>query len=553
MWRSVVLRKIDRRTLTWIQWLLFGAVLGYGAWLRFRLPQVPLFDYDVLGYLSPAIDKLLGRGITHVLRNYFYPAFAYTGLRMFADFKALSVVQHLLGLFAGIILFLSWRLLPRFVDRSRRAGPIYGFAGVLLSAIYLTAEEPIHFEMCVRSEGILSFLLITNIYLALLCCEKIFERERPRIWPVIGIVVVVSCIATVLAKTSLLLGVIASLVPVAALLLVRGSGRNKLVLATGSLVAVIALVLPAWLAARSDPDNRTYLPTQLFVVHARMIREQISSDAVGNHDVKYPKELLREVEQLLTTELPKASLNPNTPTLGFNPDDLMFGPTSLDARLRTRFGDDLDQLCAFYSHYYFRTWLHRPAAMSAKIWKQMRSFYTAPCPAYWIWRTRDLSRDYRDSIAAAEEFSLPQAWASYPPFPRFFEQTRQLAGGQSQMVLPALVQRLQKFAARTYLISLLLGLGAIVVIAVHPRLRRDLGRLAAVVGLLMWWNFGSCLEVAIVHTLDVVRFNTIQIIFTVLTQFAAIFLVSEVARRAFLKRYFGSSNASLRADRTVLS
>jgi diacylglycerol kinase family enzyme len=100
-------------------------------------------------------------------------------------------------------------------------------------------------------------------------------------------------------------------------------------------------------------------------------------------------------------------------------------------------------------------------------------------------------------------------------------------------VLSATVRRWQVFAGRTYLISLFLGLGAAVVTAVLPRLRRDLGRLAAVVGLLMWWNFGSCMEVAIVHTLDNVRYDTIQIIFTVLTQFAAIFLVWEVARRAF--------------------
>jgi predicted membrane protein len=106
-----------------------------------------------------------------------------------------------------------------------------------------------------------------------------------------------------------------------------------------------------------------------------------------------------------------------------------------------------------------------------------------------------------------------------------------------------MVQRLQRFAARTYLISLLLGIGAVVLTAVHPRFSRDLGRLAAVIGLLMWWNFGSCMEVAVVHTLDNVRYDTIQIIFTVLTQFAAIFLVWEVARRAFRTGWFSRNDA----------
>jgi hypothetical protein len=546
MRRFAALRKVEKRTL--IQWILFGAVLGYGAWLRFRLPQVPLFDFDVLGYLSPAVDKLLGRGFTHVLRNYFYPGFLYAVLRSFSDFRAISVVQHLLGLFAGIILFLSWRLLPRFIDRSRTVSPTYGFAGVLLSAIYLTAEEPIHFEMSVRPEGIVSFLLITNIYLALVCCQKVFERDRRHISPALGIAVVVTCAATILAKPSLLLAVIASLVPVAAMLWRRASPRaDKLVLAIGSVVAAVMLALPAQLAARSDPDNRTFLPTELFVIHARIIREQISSDTADSRDSKYPKELLREVQHILTSELSKAGLNKTYPTLGFDPDYLMFAPTSLDAQLRARFSGNLDRLCAFYSYYYVRTWLHRPGAMAAKIWREMNTFYHLPCPAYWTWRTRDLSRDYRDSIAAAEKFSVPRTWSNYTPFSRFLERTVRLATGGSQFVLPAIVRQLQVFAARTYLICMMLGMAAIVVTVVHTGVRRDLGRLAAVVGLLMWWNFGSCMEVAIVHTLDNVRYNTIQIIFTALTQFGTIFLALKVARRAFSTRYPSKTNPGLRA------
>jgi hypothetical protein len=545
MWRSGAVSNVDARTVAWTQWILFGTLLGYGAWLRFHLPQVPLFDYDVLGYLSPAVDKSLGRGFSHVLRNYLYPGFLYAVLRSFADFRAISVIQHLLGLAAGIILFLSWRLLPRFIDRARGVGPIYGFAGVLLSAIYLTAEEPIHFEMSVRPEGIVSFLVIANIYLALRCSEKIFQRDGLPTAVMLGIATVVTCVLTILAKPSLCLGVVASVVPVAAILGSRISRRDKLVLATGAALAAVALTLPAQLAARTDSDNRTFVPTQLFVIHAGIIREQIKSDAVDNPERKYPKELLQEVEQMLTTELVKAGLDKSYPTLGFNPDLLMFDPACLDAQLRTRFGGNLDQLCAFYWHYYFRTWQRRPSAMAGKIWRQMTIFYRVPCPAYWTWRTRDLSRDYKDSIAAVEKFALAQTWSNYTPFTQFFGQTVQLAQGGPEFVLPAMVRRLQIFAARTYLISLLLGLGAAVVTAVLPRLRRDLGRLAAVVGLLMWWNFGSCLEVAIVHTLDNVRYDTIQIIFTVLTQFAALFLAWEVVRRAFPTRHPRDSDHSV--------
>ena len=53
--------------------------------------------------------------------------------------------------------------------------------------------------------------------------------------------------------------------------------------------------------------------------------------------------------------------------------------------------------------------------------------------------------------------------------------------------------------------------------------------MAAVVLFLCWYNFGNCIEIAVIHTLDNFRYDTIQLIFTLLAQFAAFLLIAQCA------------------------
>src|SRR5947208_7551683 len=83
-------------------WSALAVIFVWAAWLRFRLPLDPIADPDTWGYLSPAIRKLMGAEFGHTRgRNFVYPGFVYLLLRVFGDFRAIAVIQHLLGLFAG--------------------------------------------------------------------------------------------------------------------------------------------------------------------------------------------------------------------------------------------------------------------------------------------------------------------------------------------------------------------------------------------------------------------------------------------------------------------
>jgi len=105
--RPILVKRIRQ---IWYWGGALATVFGLAAWLRWRVPLDPIADPDTWGYLSPALRKLTGAQFGHSLgRNFVYPGFLFLLLRVFGDFRAISIAQHLLGLIAGGMLLLTWR------------------------------------------------------------------------------------------------------------------------------------------------------------------------------------------------------------------------------------------------------------------------------------------------------------------------------------------------------------------------------------------------------------------------------------------------------------
>src|ERR1043166_8815642 len=114
------------RRLMWqcCYWLALAAIFSWAAWQRFALPLDPLADPDTWGYLSPALRKLTGAEFGHTYgRNFVYPGFVFLILRAFGEFRAITLLQHLLGLTAGGFLLLTWRQARVFVVNPRLGHP----------------------------------------------------------------------------------------------------------------------------------------------------------------------------------------------------------------------------------------------------------------------------------------------------------------------------------------------------------------------------------------------------------------------------------------------
>ena len=98
-----------------VYWVVVAGLFSFAAWKRFALPFEPLADLDTWAYLAPAIHKLTGPDFVYEGRNFIYPGFLFLLLRFFADFRAITVAQHLLGLAAGGLFLMTWRRAREFL------------------------------------------------------------------------------------------------------------------------------------------------------------------------------------------------------------------------------------------------------------------------------------------------------------------------------------------------------------------------------------------------------------------------------------------------------
>src|SRR5438477_9949061 len=133
-----------------VYWIALGFLFAWAAWLRFSLPLDPIADPDTWGYLAPALQKLTGSGFGHEGRNFVYPGFLFLLLRLFGDFRAITITQHLLGLAAGSFLLVTWRRVRTFVEASRLNAGTRDFLGLIAAAIVSLAGGPIRTEMQIR-------------------------------------------------------------------------------------------------------------------------------------------------------------------------------------------------------------------------------------------------------------------------------------------------------------------------------------------------------------------------------------------------------------------
>ena len=510
-------------------WSTVTIIFAWAAWLRFRLPLDPIAVPD---YLFPALRKLIVGQFGQILlgRTIIYPGFVYIVLRVFGDFRAITVIQHLLGLLAGGVLLLVWRRIRDFIPSAQLPYPIHRCLGLVAAAIYLFAREPLCFEMSIRPEGICGFLISINLYFVIgftVCC---FLESRRTTTVAYGIAVVFSSVLLASVKPSFWLTAVIALLPVATFFLRRGSSRQKILLAGGAVVSAALLLLPEHFLSGNDAVNECFLPTQLFVIHANLIRDQMADDLKCNAKVPYPRERLEHVHAVLSVEIAKsfAAWPRHYPTLGFDPDYLMYNPTSIAAQLRTEFGNNISALCAFYSYYYWRIWLHRPLLMAKKIAQQMAIFYGPKCPVYRSGKFLSLTDDYKRGITSLGTESYRKVWTSYSRAVDFMERTQVLTGNAPVVEQSAYIRRPLVILAVTYRPLLMIALALSVAVFFHEGTRRCLGRLAALVVFTYSYNAANCFEVAAVHSLDNPRYLTVQMFVTILAQFLTILLILEI-------------------------
>jgi hypothetical protein len=522
------------RDLLWpiCYWATLAFIFAWAVWQRFKLPLNPIADPDTWGYLSPALRKLTGAEFGHSQgRNFLYPGFLYLVLRCFGDFRAIAIVQHLLGVAAGGVLLLTWRRLRAFVPDSLVNPSLHDAFGLAGAAIYLLASDTIRTETQLRPEGVCAFLIGINLYFAVQFISCSFLDHRRTSAVVCGNATVLTSLLLASAKPSFWFAAIVVMVPVTAFFFRQNWWRQKIAFGLAIAVTAALALWPERILSRKDAESQTFLPTMLFVIHADLIRDQMAEDLKENAHLPYSREWLERVYAVLNSEIGKSqtSYPGHYSSLKFNPEYLWFDPSSITTQLRREFGGNVSALCDFYRFYYWRTWQRRPLRALQKVARQFSIYYYPDCPAYAPMKIWPLMDVYERAVTSLDSEEYRKIAQSLPALTDFMQRTKSLAENAPATKQQGFLRHVLAYLAVSYLSLLLLALILSAIIFWKQARWRRLRWLAALVLFGSAYNAASCLEVAIVNSLEVHRYITVQMYATLLTQFLAFWLILEFA------------------------
>ena len=502
--------------LPWkLAYLAAVAVLFFmGLERRFALPLVPILDFDSANYLWPGLLQLNGEGFVHNAGlNFVYPGLLFVLLRMFGDFRAIVILQHLLGVAAGVFFLLAWYRLGAWNSASPSRIHVHRAIGLFGAGIYLLSPIPIMFELHIRPEALCMFAQMLSFWVLV---EFLFHRkaraseEKTVVW---AIATVASALLLCSLKPSFTLTALLTILFVLGMVLTaRLSWKSRSLFFIGAAATALFVLLPEHLLSRGDRLTKMFLPQTLFAVHANIIHGQMGDDLAHAVPGPFPRSWLQTAYEDLGAEISR--LNVPSPRqfslLGFDPDHLMNGEHSMFARWQQQLGSD-DEFQRFVTYYYWRAVRERPFSFATKIGRQMGVFYTWECPAFLSYRRILLvAWHYQQSLAI---ITAADNWAELRKNAAGLRLRAQTEALQSRETVFNSGKRLfyyHTLLARGYLPVLLISFAAALCgLLIQKRIPSD-GGASLLVIVFFLANFGNVLAVSTVHSMEVHRYSTVQ-------------------------------------------
>lgn len=513
--------------------LLFFAA----AWVRFQLPRWPCADADTWGYLHPAISKLAGGPFQHTnTRNLVYPTFLLLVIAPARNLSAITFAHHLAGLAAGGLLLACWHQVARFVRVIPRG--IYFAAGLVLAASFLFARTPLLFEQYIRPEAITPFVSLLNILFTLKFLEHRANGQRAA---VLALFVLLNSLLLATLKIAFVFCAIFS-VALVLFALFRRPGERLRNLPIIALPLLLALCYAAFEhhAAKQDRATEQLLPTTLFVIHANSILAEMD-DAIARGDcAPYDCSWLATVSASAHRGINASRrLGKMGQTLQFDPDYLFYrDPEFKDWTTRFFAGDDRKRL-DFFNHWYWRTLRRHPGLIVRKILDQLAVFYAPWNPSFSTKPASIVGAQYRttvNSLAAHDAQAPPTAW-----WRDYIEAATILTTRTDSVAQPWIITLLNLLLAFVYLPILLCVVMISLLLLCWPEQRALYGTFAAISLFIFSYNLEHTLLTAVVHTMDNLRYSSMQLSMSLLAVFVGGAFLAEVG--------FGNFIETLRARR----
>ncbi|PYI95991.1 MAG: hypothetical protein DME98_14285 [Verrucomicrobia bacterium] len=545
------------RTAFWkISYFVIAAFLILSAaWKRFSLPQDPLADTDA-GYLLPALMKLSGGTFAHIQGlNVLYPGLIYLILQICADFRAISVMQHFLGLIAGGLFLATWSRLGDFFPKPRLNRVAHEAIGLLGAGIYLFSYGPIFSEMQIRSDGVCMFFEILIIWLMVQFFYYRVISPNGRKAVVYGTATAVSAFLLASLKPSFTLMGVFAVAPVIWLIVnAKGNLSGKVAFFGITVSIIVALTLTEHYHRRNDRIAKMFLPETLFVIHAKIIHAQMSADLRSGRTDIYSPEWLRLACDDLEREIQRThDLYPKAfPILGFAPDYLKVGADSLLNQWRRQLGDE--RFLRFLKYWYWHSVAHRPLAFAGKVARQLAVFYSTDCPAFSVRKIFRLAPSfYTKSLVALSQPRSLELLSRIPAGTAFLERTQTLCSSNVVVQQSKLARIGHVCCARSYLAILLISLPLAGRFVLKRGSSEQLKWPALLVVLLYSASFGNVLGISVIHSMEVARYSTVLFIAALFAHLWAVRWLVEIALTTPVKERAAQCGPTIRkADNAKL-
>ncbi len=511
----------DRRPprLTLAYYTLTGIVFLLAAIYRFRWPAEPFFDADGWGYLWGGLRKLTGGNYEHKWgREYLYPGMIEMALFVTGGFRAITRIQHVLGLVGGGLLLGCCHLLGGIArDHSRhpeRPGvwsPCW--IGLALTALYLFNFDTLFYEHSIRPEAVFPCFALASVFLNLLVIDGMRDgHPRPRPWVLNAAGVnLVLCMVLMLLRPSFRLSALAANVPFVLLLRRRDEPIARRLTVLGlSLLAAVGIWLPEHLYSANDRRSTLFLSERLFSAHCDLISRQLDADLAAHRAGPYDEAWLRRIGTGISARLDDSRRPENHPWpfVGFNVDYVIVNGNPFAPFFPAGKAGD-KAVNAFCRRYYLRSAFHQPVAMTRKILLQIWSFYRTgmawdqPDRAWAGRGTVRLAPFYASTVDQIQSnLKFTTLVAASVPASDYLQSCQALTHSRVSSINVRFITGLDALCWTAHVILALLALG---LCAIMPWMRDKGGplrALAATQWLVFAYPFGICLATAIVFIVE---------------------------------------------------
>ncbi len=405
-----------RHTFFKFSYLFCAASFAIAIGLRLCGFSFPAIFSDTKDYLKPGLLFAAGqRLIASPDRPFGYPLVLGLLLKVFADFRAVVVLQSLATLLTGaVICAILWKTGAR-AFRQQSAQSLLAYLAIFVTSLFTLSEAMIEREWAILPEAWATLYLGAQLWLA----WSMTSRDLPAKSLILRYLAM--CAAGCLlffTKPNWAIALAALPIPLAAAgLLRRATWRNFL--AWGGLgiaislgIALLGMICQIWCTPGSAVGSLDQRARVLICWHAPMVRLELERRLHDEPNDKYHA-ALAEVAQVIDHEfaLTKEGDAGAYPVLGYDADRLFYVGIK-EARLYQKM--PRPERTALFNQVFAAALRHHPGMYLEKVWSQFTLLFSRPYGALTAGPRGPTIID-RPSVQKALEFS-EKYLANCPPY-----------------------------------------------------------------------------------------------------------------------------------------